>query len=105
MADSLKISAELAVSHPHLYDLLFDLVVDPNCDGSTYDACEWYENGTASFARDQLDSLALEWASEQDLPWPERVTLLLCLDKLAWKDNRISFHWTALDGYCEAPDA
>ena len=80
-----------------MYDFLFDLVVDPKCTGFTnaHVGCEC--TGTFRFNRNQLDSLALEWASEENMTWPDRVGLLLKLDKLPWYHDEITFHWDRQD--------
>ena len=82
-----------------MYDFLFDLVVDPICVGFTNGRSGCGCNETFRFDRGELDSLALEWASEENLSWPERVDLLLKLDKLPWHRNAITFHW----GYDNGP--
>ena len=83
----------LAVSKPPMYDFIFDLVVDPGCtlspESPTGCQCKW----TFRFDRAQLESLALEWAGEENLTWPDRVDLLLKLEKLPWDRDEITFHW------------
>lgn len=80
-----------------MWDFLFDLVVDPKCSGlpDIYGKCQC--DGAYRFDRNQLDALALEWASEESLPWPDRVTLLLRLDNLPWDRDEIAFHWGYAD--------
>lgn len=76
-----------------MYDFLFDLVVDPVCMGfiNGRGACGCVD--IFRFHRDEMDSLALEWASDENLTWPDRVDLLLKLDKLPWHRDEITFHW------------
>lgn len=76
-----------------MYDFLFDLVVDPTCTDLTGDHVGCQCTGTFRFDRTELDSLALEWASEENLTWPDRVGLLLKLDKLPWDRDEIAFYW------------
>lgn len=94
MAGSLNIAAALADSRPLLFDFLFDLVIDPNCNGVPGASCLWCGHDAFCFDRDELDSFALEWASDEDLPWPDRVALLLSLDQLPWQDERVTFYWS-----------
>ncbi len=98
MAGSLDIAAVLAVSEPPLYDFLFDLVVDPECGTESIICNAWNGDEPCLFRRDELDSLALKWASEENLPWPERVALLLNLDKFPWRDDQIIFYWADCAG-------
>ena len=83
----------LAVSKPPMYDFIFDLVVDPRCTSLTGSHYGCQCSGTFRFDRAELDALALEWASDENLTWPDRVGLLLNLDKLPWDQDEITFHW------------
>ena len=76
-----------------MYDFLFDLVVDPTCADPTGNHVGCQCTGFFRFDRAELDSLALEWASEENLTWPDRVGLLLKLDKLPWDRDVIDFYW------------
>ena len=66
-------------------------------------------SGELRFDRSELDTLALQWASEQSLPWPDRVALLVKLNKLPWADDDITFHWghweeiekPGINGFCD----
>ena len=93
MAGSLKIAAVLADLEPPLYDFFFDLVVDPDCDDPLCDCCPWFGEDGFRFSRADLDTCAHQWASNENLPWPDRATLLLQLDNLPWHNDEIVFYW------------
>ena len=93
----MEICAALAVSEPPLFDFLFDLMVDPACAGIVDRSGTCRCTSNFQFHRSQLDSLALEWASEENLNWPDRVALLLRLDQLPWHCDQITFQWDNVD--------
>ena len=93
LAGSLDISATLAVSGPPLYDFLFDLVVDPDCDCLPFRCDAWPGDGQFRFGRADLDAHAHQWAADENLSWPDRATLLISLDNLPWRNDQIVFYW------------
>ena len=98
MAGSVEIAGVLAVSGSPLYDFLFDMVVDPECDGRPFGCSGWPEDGCHRFGRAELDARAHRWAADERLDWPQRAALFLGIYNLPWQDDEIAFYWGDGDG-------
>ena len=93
MAGSLEIAATLAVNEPPLYDFLFDLVVDPDCDALPLGLCSCPDDGRYRFNHAELDARAHRWAADERLDWSQRAALFLGIYNLPWQDDEIVFYW------------
>ena len=105
----LEMANELGDYEPASFDFRFDLAVDANRSGILVGPNGCQCSGELRFDRSELDTLALQWASEENLPWPDRIALLVKLNKLPWADDDITFHWghweeiekPGINGFCD----